>query len=526
MNYGYYIHRSAIGYLTSGLSYAGQPGAPMNPGAIEGQVQQYIQQKFGNKLNSNLAARRSKVSEIEKKYQEMLFDPADSQSSTGQIREALRQALEVRLKDAFGDAAGKVSIENLAAIVAQGGDSAPYMKELKDSMSNSLKQIANKEKITEGKLKQITQEIQRRVDTIAKNHESLESLRADFEKNKVDFNQFRKDIETLASGLEAGAKNFITFPASETVTLESLKAMIDLIGDSKTLLAANQAGAIGEWLVPMINYSLFSNLKEAFKDAEGKITEELIKEIADTMMSFNLGGTTVDMVINAKGQVIRDGAARKKEEQGIILTAEEASMGCKVIHRTNKTDAFLYWNESEGSREDISVKNYSSLNGITLVSNTPLNFIIDQLGVSAGHVKNILVVHTDDNLIMSYRQAVNAQIMKLILCFSLVGYSDQNRPSIFMVISNKKVYCFDMDSILAELISASIDGTGNYAIAYNGAVSGAVGAAISFNAGWNLNSSVSQPLDLSTSAEKRISTAIENFEAQKIHSTLSIHLSI
>lgn len=524
MNYSYYIHRSAIGYLTNGTSWPGQPGSPMDPGGIENQVQQYINQRFGQKMKGNLAGRRAKVSEIENKYQRMLFEPAVTQSDMA-TRQILKQALDLRLSEAFNNAAGSVNINDLASVAAAGGSAAPYAEQLKNSISGTLKQISNKEKITEGRLKTIAQEIQRRIDTIAKNQQSLEALQADFEKVSGDFQKFRNNIAELAEGLQAGSGKFI-FPNSDLITLESLKAMINLIGDNKAMLAANQTGAIGEWLVPMLNYSVLSNLNVAVEDMTEQVQKDLVEQLANVMMQFNLGGTTVDMVINPQGQIIRDSKARDKDSQGLSLTMEEQSAGCKVIHRVNKTDAYFYVNDSEASREDISVKNYSSLNKISLVSNTPLNFIIDQIGGASGHVKNILVHHpVDDNLIAGYRAAVNAQIMKLILCFALVGYSEQNQPSIFMVISNKKVYCLDMDSVIAELIASTVDSSGSYAIAYNGTVGGVAGAAISFNAGWGLDSSVDQPVHAPT-PEDRVNAALANFEAQKIHATLSIQLAI
>lgn len=523
MNTGYYIHRSAMGYLQRGLAWPGEkPQGVANISGIETQVQNYIQQKFGQKLNKNLTGRRQKVAEMEKKYQQMLFDPSNN-LATNQMRSALAQALNQKLSEKFGDAAGSVDIENLAVAAFNGADGKIYEGELKSVLNGALKQITNKEKITEGRLKIIAQEIQRRIDAIAKNHQSLEALQADFEKTSTDFNKFRSEIEELASGLSTGASNFIKFPAGETITLESLKAMIQLIGDSKSLLAANQAGDIGEWLGPMMKYALMEDLKVAMDDMKEKTVNDLVQYLKGEMTSFNLGGTIVDMIINPEGQIIREGTARTKEQSGLILTAQEQSAGCKIIHRTNKTDAFFYVNDSEGQREDISVKNYSSLSGITLVSNTPLNFILSQVGNgSLGHLHNILVYHpTDDGIISGYRNAVNAQVMKMILCFALVGYSDQNRPSIFMVISNKKVYCFDMDSVIAELVRSSINEiSGGYNINYNGGI----GAAITFNAGWDLDSSVDQPVFAPT-PQDRVNAVIRNFEAQKIHASLSIHLS-
>lgn len=526
MNAGYYIHRSAIGYLQRGLAWPGEEAqGTADIGGIEGQVQSYIQQKFGQKLNKNLAGRRQKVTEMEKKYQQMLFDPSENPAIT-EMRQALSQALNEKLSKKFEDAAGSVDIENLAVAAFNGANGKVYEAELKSVLNGTLKQITNKEKITEGRLKTIAQEIQRRIDAIAKNHQSLEALQADFEKTSTDFNKFRMEIEELASGLSTGASNFIKFPMGETITLESLKAMIQLIGDSKSLLAANQSGDIGEWLAPMMKYALMEDLKVAMDEMKAKAAGDLVEYLKGEMMSFNLGGTTVDMVINPEGQIIRDSSARTKDQAGLVLTVDEQSAGCKIIHRTNKTDAFFYINDSEGQREDISVKNYSSLSGITLVSNTPLNFILSQVGGgSLGHLHNILSYHHEgDGLIVGYRNAVNTQVMKMILCFALVGYSDQNRPSIFMVISNKKVYCFDMDSLIAELISSTVDGSGNYATYYDGGVGGGIGAAITFNAGWNLDSSVNQPVFAPT-PEERVNAAIRNFEAQKIHASLSIHLT-
>ena len=522
MNAGYYIHRSAMGYLNRGLAWPGEePQEVANISGIENQVQSYIQQKFGQKLNKNLAGRRQKVAEMEKKYQQMLFDPSENPAIT-EMRQALSQALNKKLSDKFGDAAGSVDIENLAVAAFNGADGKVYEAELKSVLNGTLKQITNKKKITEGRLKTIAQEIQRRIDAIAKNPESLNALQADFEKTSTDFNKFRKDIEDLASTLSTGSRKFIKFPAGETVTLESLKAIIQLIGNSKSLLAANQSGDIGEWLASMMKYALMEDLKVAMDEIKAKTAGDLVKYLKGEMMSFNLGGTTVDMVINAEGQIIRDSSARTKDQAGLVLTVDEQSAGCKIIHRTNKTDAFFYINDSEGQREDISVKNYSSLSGITLVSDTPLNFILSQVGGgSLGHLHNILSYHPeDDGLIAEYRTAVNTQVMKMILCFALVGYSDQNRPSIFMVISNKKVYLFDMDSLIAELVTASLWSSDRYAIYYDGGI----GAAITFKAGWNIDSSVNQPVFAPT-PEERVNAAIRNFEAQKIHASLSIHLS-
>lgn len=307
-----------------------------------------------------------------------------------------------------------------------------------------------------------------------------------------------------------------------TITLENLKTMINLIGDSRTLLAANQAGDIGEWLAPMMKYALMEDLSVAMNEIKEQTVGNLVEYLKGEMMSFNLGGTIVDMVINAEGKIVRDSSARTKDQASSTLTIEEQNAGCKIIHRTNKTDAFFYINDAQGIREDISVKNYSSLSGITLVSNTPLNFILSQIGNnSLGHLHNILSYHPqDDGLISSYRTAANAQIMKLILCFALVGYSDQNRPSLFMVISNRRVYLFDMDSLIAELVNASLWSNDRYAIHYDGGI----GADITFNPGWSLESSVDQPVYAPTPQE-RVNAAIRNFEAQKIHATLSIHLS-
>lgn len=522
MNAGYYIHRSAIGYLTRGLAWPGEDAqSPMESGAIEHQVQSYIEQKFGQKLKANLAGRRQQVADMERKYQQMLFDPSGD-ASVNEFRSALAQAINKKLGKKFDQAAGSVDIENLAVAAFNGANGKPYEAELKSALNGTLKQISNKEKITEGRLKKIAQEIQRRIDAIAKNHESLKALQADFEKTSTDFNKFRQEIERLASGLVTGAKNFITFPMGNTITLENLKTMINLIGDSKTLLAANQAGDIGEWLAPMMKYALMEDLSVAMNEIKEQTTGKLVEYLKGEMMSFNLGGTIVDMVINAEGKIVRDSSARTKDQASLALTIEEQNAGCKIIHRTNKTDAFFYINDAQGMREDISVKNYSSLSGITLVSNTPLNFILSQIGNnSLGHLHNILSYHhQDDGLILSYRTAANAQIMKLILCFALVGYSDQNRPSLFMVISNRRVYLFDMDSLIAELVSASLWSNDRYAIHYDGGI----GADITFNPGWNLESSVNQPVYAPTPQE-RVNAAIRNFDAQKIHATLSIHLS-
>ena len=215
MNAGYYIHRSAMGYLQRGLAWPGEEAqGTADISGIEGQVQSYIQQKFGQKLNKNLAGRRQKVAEMEKKYQQMLFDPSENPAIT-EMRQALSQALNKTLSDKFGDAAGSVDIENLAVAAFNGADGKVYEAELKSTLNGALKQITNKEKITEGRLKTIAQEIQRRIDAIAKNHESLNTLQADFEKTSTDFNKFRKDIEDLASTLSTGSKKFIKFPMGE-----------------------------------------------------------------------------------------------------------------------------------------------------------------------------------------------------------------------------------------------------------------------------------------------------------------------
>lgn len=524
MNAGYYIHRSAMGYLTRGLAWPGEEAqGTADIGGIEGQVQSYIQQKFGQKLNANLAGRRQKVAEMEQKYQKLLFDPAQKGSAIEQFRTALAQALNEKLSEKFGKAAGEVDIENLASVAFNGMDGKAYEAELKSALDNTLKQIDNKEKITEGRLKTIAQEIQQRIDIIAKNHESLEALQADFEKTSTDFNKFRSEISELASGLASNAGNFLNFSEiGHAVNLDSLKNMIKLIGGSRSLLAANQAGEIGEWLAPMMKYALMEDLSVAMEEMKEITKDNLVEYLKGEMASFNLGGAIVDMIVSPTGRIIKEGNARTKKQAGMTLGAKAQSAGYKIIHRVNKTDAFFYVDDSENIREDISVKNYKSLSGISLVSNTPLNFILSQVGGgSLGHLHNILICHhPDDGLITSYRTAVNTQIMKMILCFALVGYSDQNRPSIFMVISNKKVYCFDMDSLIAELVKSSLNESGGYGINYQGGIS----AAITFNAGWNLDSSVSQPAQ-SPTPEERVNDAIRNFEAQKIHASLSIHLT-
>lgn len=509
-----YIHRSAKGYLSA-------MGSEADVGTIvEGQVQEYINQKFKMKLDTNLEARRAKVEQIEKSYQEKLFGPGINANGAN-IQDILQKALQTNLQNHFREKSGQVDIDNLASVIVAGGTSAPYLEALKDTLQNTLKKITNKEKITTGRLQRISQEIKTRIDTIAKDHDSLASLQADFEKTNMDFENFRREIESLAAELEVGGTNFIKFPTSENgVTLQALNDMINLIGDNNPLLAANQSGMVGEWIIPMLNYSVIDGLEKAHADMTDEVKSQLIKDIAGIMQEFNLGGTTVTMVINKRGQIIRESKAHKKGEGNMVLSQQEKNKGYKIIHRTNKTDAMFYADADKTHREDISVKNYGSLSGITLVSNTPLNFVISQLGRGVSHhVRNILAMHyPDDNLIVGYREQVNAQIIKLILCFALVGYSDQNRPSIFMVISNKKVYCYDMDSLLANLVQAEIS-NGRYSIGYGGKT-----ASISFNSSWKLNSAVPQDMNAKT-PEQRVSSTLENFDAQKIHATLSIHLS-
>ena len=147
MNAGYYIHRSAIGYLTKGLAWPGEEAqSPMESGAIEHQVQSYIEQKFGQKLKANLAGRRQQVADMEKKYQQMLFDPSGD-ASVNEFRIALAQAVNDKLGDKFDQAAGSVDIENLAVAAFNGATGKPYEAELKSTLNGTLKQIANKEKI-------------------------------------------------------------------------------------------------------------------------------------------------------------------------------------------------------------------------------------------------------------------------------------------------------------------------------------------------------------------------------------------
>ena len=135
MNAGYYIHRSAMGYLNRGLAWPGEePQEVANISGIENQVQSYIQQKFGQKLNKNLAGRRQKVAEMEKKYQQMLFDPSTN-PAINQMRETLAQALNQKLSDKFGDAAGSVDIENLAVAAFNGADGKVYETELKSVLN-------------------------------------------------------------------------------------------------------------------------------------------------------------------------------------------------------------------------------------------------------------------------------------------------------------------------------------------------------------------------------------------------------
>ena len=129
-------------------------------------------------------------------------------------------------------------------------------------------------------------------------------------------------------------------------------------------------------------------------------------------------------------------------------------------YHTSKTDATFSWRNGLSDIEELaSIKNYSSFNGLTIVNNTALDSILSNGGSQewAAHYVNTMIAHEDDStnggFLNGLRTHAQISFNKLALYTGLLGYSEKQAPTLFIIFNNnsKQVKIYDPYLLLLKL---------------------------------------------------------------------------
>lgn len=489
----YYVHYYASNYQREGIFDIEGKGAGVSPSQKDLQLNEnYIASKY---KNMNILEREKEIAFLQQEYQKMLYGPGKRQEA---FREKMTDALNQLLSDSFYEGAGKVNKDN---ILQSKISSNEVMK-----AGQSLLNIDKNTKLTGTQLRHLIREVNKWIEIISKNQGTLEQL-----KERVGYKNLSSIKGRMTSLFNTvGLKRKIIEPSQ--FNYNSLKNIIDAIKEIDVPIIntqANQQGELGEWVTPWIEFFINANAKEAASIA----VEELINIAKQKQQGKEGSYIAFENGING----LKKYESETKKLKDMTIQGDYSSL--KFKYHTSKTDATFSWKPGLIDQEQLaSIKNYSTFKNLSVVNNTPLGDILSMGGNSewAAHYVNTMITHEDDNknnFLSGLRVYARNSLNKLALYVGLLGYSDKNAPTLFIVFNNniKQVKIFDPYLLLLKLTETASYGTFKIESTYGKATA-------------NLTKGQLLTQHFAETKEARISNIHSYINAHKIHVAISLSL--
>lgn len=456
----YYVHYKAENYMRQGLQNLKGKQQGIRPTAGDLQLNFKQTKNIGKTSIEGISVsqRQKQLKFLQDTYKEMLFGKSQVAKD---FREQAQKALNNLLKNSFKNGAGQVSTNNLlvANIDKNGTAQAQFI----------VDQIDKETGLTRGQFNKLIREMRTWLDIIQKQQSSMQSLQ---EKMQFATNNAQKTLSSLRGQLTTLQNQVLSIMGSSYGAQSALKlarngqTSISLINNYLNKLKqvevptintqSNQQGIIGESFGSWIRNFLIAKSKGAAKD--------LVKELEKTANSANQGssGDYYVKFIN-EGQLAN--YSDSQASQQLNKKVEGKYFKIKYVYHTSKTDANAIIQYDTGPYKDmpiqekLSIKNYQQTNSLSVVTGTPLDDVL-QFGKNpawAAHWTNVMIPHPDESvldgsLITNARKSFN----EVALYLGLLGYSEKNKPTVFLVFnsSTQEVKVFDPILLMNELLES------------------------------------------------------------------------
>ena len=378
------------------------------------------------------------------------------------FRAGAQEALNSLLSEAFNTGAGKVSQDNLLQASLTGAGMARAQ-----AWSGY---INDKTKLTRGQFNKIINDMRKWLNSIEKNQNAMLSLQQQtgYAGNaQKALSSFRGRLTKLQNMVTGGlgwrygkdsqatinsilsANNDYGYGLLNKCIYQLAQVQIPAIDTS-----ANQQGLVGEWFAAWIKDFLVAKSNES-----AQFIKEQMQKSAIAANKGSTGGYYCRFEDNGDLKELSDSQKNKALNKNINGNYSKV----KFVYHTSKTDASVEINYKTDSYKDIkveqnfSIKNYKQTNQLSIVNNTPLESIL-QFSKNqrwAAHWVNVMSPHEDEGkLDAGFLTQARKSFNEVALYVGLVGYLENNKPTVFLVFNSntKKVKAFDPILLMNELI--------------------------------------------------------------------------
>ena len=306
---------------------------------------------------------------------------------------------------------------------------------------------------------------------------------------KAQLRGLNKKIQIIENDLAEMQKN----PSAPQQTIAKIKQRLGSIKyqitkAERVFLFGKKFVDIGEDNVKEINdiISTFHSAQDALALANGDIGEilakaliQLISQQSDQIASETVKEIIEDAVVTAAeygaGYNIKigfDSEGNAVSGEQLLKLVDLPNSSITINSHRGKIDTMIKYNFGDGLEKlNLSVKNYSSFSGLTLVDGTPLDTIIkyiensEKKGILINSLINYKNSHTEENNIqtkfLNIRNSAKKALKARILQDALQGYGETilNNESmgyadIFVVFNNteQKVQCISIPYVVAKFL--------------------------------------------------------------------------
>lgn len=447
----YYIHLNAQNYLKSGIYRNNDPNASPVSSDIFTSYKNIVNERarsvIGVSLDqiSQVQEKSPLAKELESYYQNLYYGNANA-------------SIQNTLADFFNrelSPEASVSANNLLKTsVTDINDFSTFQSQFKLESQNLISFLNQQTRITKLKLQGIINQLKNNLENIPNNQMIMKDPQSG---KAITAQMFADAVAELQNMLNTtGNTKYVNVGSlnSNGMNWETFKLCSRYFTATSTTVAVHQ-GRVGEWAAAVAGL-IKSYGGRTLAEAE---VHNVMQQLESTLSKNVVGSQYVWMAYDP-GSGLLDADARSRQD--VATSIKQQGLNAEVRGHVSKVDVMLEWPMNDGTTTNVplSVKNYNSFSGLTIVSGTPLSTLVNYIG-GEPHEYHVLNVYTHASELAGFKSIIDEYIYMYAVTTALTGYGSNSRPEIFLVFNNsaKIVRCYDMRFLLAKILSDDMNYT-------------------------------------------------------------------